>query len=163
LVVGGLDRVYEIGRQFRNEGIDQTHNPEFTTCEFYMAYADMNDVLDITESMISSMVKYLFGSYKVEFHKNGQENPPLVIDFSPPFRRIDMIGGLKEALNVKFPPATELHTDNTNKFLSDLCEKQNVTCSALRTKARLLDKLVGDFLEVQATERPLFIINHPQM
>ncbi|KAJ2556863.1 lysyl-tRNA synthetase [Coemansia sp. RSA 1933] len=163
LVVGGLDRVYEIGRQFRNEGIDLTHNPEFTTCEFYMAYADMNDVLDITESMISSMVKYLFGSYKVEFHKDGQENPPLVIDFSPPFRRVDMIGGLEEALSIKFPPATELHTDSTNKFLSDLCEKHNVTCSAPRTNARLLDKLVGDFLEVQATERPLFIINHPQM
>ncbi|KAJ2864173.1 lysyl-tRNA synthetase [Coemansia erecta] len=163
LVVGGLDRVYEIGRQFRNEGIDLTHNPEFTTCEFYMAYADMNDVLEITESMISSMVMYLFGSYKVEFHKDGPQNPPLVIDFSPPFRRVDMIGGLEEALGVKFPPAVELHTDATNKFLSDLCAKHSVDCSAPRTNARLLDKLVGDFLEVQATERPLFIINHPQM
>ncbi|KAI9503879.1 hypothetical protein BX070DRAFT_120097 [Coemansia spiralis] len=163
LVVGGLDRVYEIGRQFRNEGIDLTHNPEFTTCEFYMAYADINDLLDITENMVAGMVKYLFGTYKVEYHKNGSENPPLVIDFTPPFRRVDMIGGLEEALDVKFPSAEELHTEATNKFLSDLCIKHNVDCSAPRTNARLLDKLVGDFIEVQATEKPLFIVNHPQM
>ena len=53
LIVGGFDRVYEIGRQFRNEGIDLTHNPEFTTCEFYMAYADYQDLMQITEAMIS--------------------------------------------------------------------------------------------------------------
>ena len=57
LIVGGFDRVYEIGRQFRNEGIDLTHNPEFTTCEFYMAYADYQDLIQITEAMVSGELK----------------------------------------------------------------------------------------------------------
>jgi lysyl-tRNA synthetase class 2 len=61
--------VYEIGKQFRNEGIDMTHNPEFTTCEFYMAYADYNDLVDITEKLIAGMVMAIFGSYKVQISK----------------------------------------------------------------------------------------------
>lgn len=65
LVVGGFDRVYEIGKQFRNEGIDLTHNPEFTTCEFYMAYADYQDLISITECLLSGMVHHIHGSYKV--------------------------------------------------------------------------------------------------
>merc|ERR1719195_1706155 len=59
LIVGGFDRVYEIGKQFRNEGIDTTHNPEFTSCEFYMAYADYNDLLEITESLLSKITSNL--------------------------------------------------------------------------------------------------------
>ena len=71
LVVGGIDRVYGIGKQFRNKGIDMTHNPEFTTCEFYMAYADYHDLIEITETMLSGMVKQIFGSYKVAYHPDG--------------------------------------------------------------------------------------------
>ncbi len=69
LVVGGIDRVYEVGRQFRNESIDMTHNPEFTTCEFYMAYADYHDVIEITEKLVSGMVKSIFGKYQVELEQ----------------------------------------------------------------------------------------------
>ncbi|RKP33259.1 hypothetical protein BJ085DRAFT_40901 [Dimargaris cristalligena] len=162
LVVGGLDRVYEIGRQFRNEGIDLTHNPEFTTCEFYMAYADMFDLMEMTEQMVSGMVKELTGGYKVTYHPQGPGSEPVEIDFSPPFRRINMIEGLEERLNVKFPAPDQLHTDETNKFLIDLCAKNNVECSAPRTNARLLDKLVGEYLEVECIS-PTFITCHLQM
>jgi lysyl-tRNA synthetase class 2 len=71
LIVGGMNRVFEIGKQFRNEGIDLTHNPEFTTCEFYWAYADYNDLMDMTEDMLSKMVYSIHGSYKIQYHPNG--------------------------------------------------------------------------------------------
>ncbi|KAJ1967091.1 lysyl-tRNA synthetase [Dispira parvispora] len=162
LVVGGMDRVYEIGRQFRNEGIDLTHNPEFTTCEFYMAYADMFDLMDLTETMISGMVKSLTGGYTVTYHPHGPEAEAMTIDFTPPFRRVNMIEELERQLDVKFPPADELHTDATNEFLSNICVKHQVECSAPRTNARLLDKLVGEFIEVNCIS-PTFITCHPQM
>ena len=71
LIVGGLERVYEIGKNFRNEGMDQTHNPEFTACEFYWAYADYEDLMTITEEMIGGIVKSIKGSYIVKIHKDG--------------------------------------------------------------------------------------------
>ena len=74
LIVGGMNRVFEIGKQFRNEGIDLTHNPEFTTCEFYMAYADYNDILQMTEEMISGMVFEFFGTYEITYHPDGKED-----------------------------------------------------------------------------------------
>ncbi|KAJ3194149.1 lysyl-tRNA synthetase [Irineochytrium annulatum] len=162
LVVGGMDRVYEIGRQFRNESIDLTHNPEFTTCEFYMAYADMFDVMDITEALVSGMVKHITGGYKVVYHPQGQEGEAWTIDFTPPFRRVRMIPELESVLKCKFPPADELASDKGVKFLSDLCTKHKVDCSAPRTAARLLDKLVGEFIEVKCVN-PTFIMEHPQM
>lgn len=75
----------------RNEGIDMTHNPEFTTCEFYQAYADYKDLLDMTETMISQMVYEIKGSYKIQYHADGQDKPPVEIDFTPPWRRISMV------------------------------------------------------------------------
>lgn len=162
LIVGGFDRVYEIGRQFRNEGIDLTHNPEFTTCEFYMAYADYSDVIAITESLVSGMVHSIHGTYKIKYHPEGPEGEEVEIDFTPPFKRILMIPALEEALKVKFPPATEMNSEATNKFLSDLCAKHNVECTPPRTTARLLDKLVGEFIEEQCIN-PAFIMEHPQI
>ncbi|XP_035445911.1 lysine--tRNA ligase isoform X5 [Spodoptera frugiperda] len=162
LVVGGLDRVYEIGRQFRNEGIDLTHNPEFTTCEFYMAYADYNDLISITETMLSGMVKSIHGSYKVKYQPDGPEGEEVEIDFTPPFARVPMIASLEKALNVKFPPADQLDSAEANQLLSQLCEKHEVECPPPRTTARLLDKLVGEFLEEKCIN-PTFILDHPQI
>jgi len=142
LTVGGLEKVYEIGRQFRNEGIDLTHNPEFTTCEFYWAYADMYDLMDLTEELLSGMVKELTGGYVVTYHPDVQDpTKEYSINFEKPWRRIDMIEGLEEALGVKFPPGDQLHTRETTKFLIDLCKKHNVDCSPPQTNARLLDKV----------------------
>lgn len=112
--------MYEIGRQFRNEGIDLTHNPEFTTIEFYMAYADYNDLIKITEELVSSLVKAIHGSYKITYHPEGPEGPAQSIDFTPPFKRISMISGLEEALGRKFPPTDQFHTEETRLFLDKL-------------------------------------------
>merc|ERR1719245_2071094 len=98
LVVGGLDRVYEIGRLFRNEGIDMTHNPEFTTCEFYWAYKDYNDLMDVTEEMISEMVYQIKGTYVVEFtriNEQTKKEETIEINFERPWQRFEMIPELE--------------------------------------------------------------------
>jgi len=163
LTVGGLDRVYEIGRVFRNEGIDLTHNPEFTLCEFYMAYADMYDIMELTEELLEGMVMFLTGGSTVmKYHPEGKGGKELVMDFKAPWKRYDMIETLEEKLGVKFPPSETLHTAEANKFLIDLCRKHGVECSEPRTNARLLDKLVGEFIEPLCIS-PAFIVGHPQV
>ena len=172
LVVGGMDRVFEIGKQFRNEGIDLTHNPEFTTVEYYMAYADYNDLMTMTEELLSGMVLKFTGGYEVKYHPEGKDEfdkktgkkltnkPEWVIDFKPPFKRIDMIKELEKELNVTFPQ--NLETEECRKFLDDLCVKHNVECANPRSTARLLDKLVGEKIEPKLIN-PTFITNHPQL
>ncbi|XP_076896788.1 lysine--tRNA ligase-like [Bidens hawaiensis] len=160
LVVGGLERVYEIGKQFRNEGIDLTHNPEFTTYEFYMAFADYNDLMKLTEQMLSGMVEELTGGYKIKYHANGLDNDPIEIDFTPPFRRIDMIEELEKIANLNIPK--DLTSDEANKYLANACTKFDIKCPPPQTTTRLLDKLVGHFLE-ETCVNPAFIINHPEI
>jgi lysyl-tRNA synthetase class 2 len=164
LVIGGFERVFEMGKQFRNEGIDTTHNPEFTTCEFYMAYADYTDIMTMTEELLSGLVLAINGSYQV--HYNGQ-----VIDFTPPFQRYSMLDDLQRCGNFTFPPdvLTSLAQPNAdspdsaaNQFLRNLCQEREIVCSPPLTTSRLLDKLVGTYLEPLCVN-PTFICDHPMI
>jgi lysyl-tRNA synthetase class 2 len=128
LIVGGMSRVFEIGKQFRNEGIDMTHNPEFTTCEFYWAYADVHDLMDMTEDMFSKMVYSIHGSYITKYHPEGTEGANkdnfIEIDWSTPWRRMPMMQSLQELeifKNDKFPANDQLHTDEARSFFDGLC------------------------------------------
>lgn len=159
LIVGGMDRVFEIGRVFRNEGIDLTHNPEFTICEFYMAYADYNDLMVLTQDLLKGMVKSLFDTYKITYHPMKRENRPdsVEIDFEPEFERIDFLGGLSEAMGM------ELTGENIETKLEELikhCEENEIQVEEPRTLSRVLDKLVGHYIEPKCIN-PTFIINHP--
>ncbi|XP_065218905.1 lysine--tRNA ligase-like [Planococcus citri] len=163
LIIGGINKIYEIGRQFRNEGADTNHNPEFTTCEFYMAYADYNDLMKMTEDLLSGMVKSIHGSYQVPYHVGSRLNNELVtIDFTPPFKKVRMLPALEEALNVKLPKAADLETPEANQFLKELCTQHEVDCPEPQTTSRLLDKLVEKFI-VQKCVNPTFICDYPQI
>lgn len=162
LVVGGLERVYEIGRNFRNEGIDLTHNPEFTACEFYMAYADYNEIMELTEDMLLGMVQTLKGSDTIPIMpfeaKPGTQ--PHNVSFKRPFRRVSMIAELERILKVTFP--RPLDSPECNAFLLEVCVSNGVECTPPTTTARLLDKLVGEYIEPDCTQ-PTFICDHPQL
>ena len=100
LIVGGMDRVYEIGRIFRNEGMDPKHNPEFTTVELYQAYADFHDMMDIAEGIISGAAKEILGTYEVEWM--GEQ-----INLAPGWRRLTMVDAVKEYVGIDFNAITD--------------------------------------------------------
>jgi len=156
LVVGGMDRVYEIGQQFRNESIDRTHNPEFLSLEFYMAYTDYNDLMNIAEELLSTLVFNIKNSYKIEYF-NNEQNKLVTIDFTPPFKRIDYMSELEKHIG-KFPE--DYSSNDMFEFLKQSCQKYNVECSHPMTIPRMLDKLAGHFIEPQCLN-PTFLINHP--
>jgi lysyl-tRNA synthetase, class II len=160
LVVGGLKRVYEIGRLFRNEGADLTHNPEFTTCEFYEAGADFYDLMKRTEDLVSGIVKELTGGYTTTF--TTQHGETYNVNWEAPWKRVEMIPALEEATGEKFPPADQLHTDESREFLKKVLQKVNVDCPAPQTTARMLDRLTGEFIEETAVN-PTFIVEHPKI
>lgn len=167
LVIGGLDRVYEIGRNFRNESIDLTHNPEFTACEFYAAYLDYMDLMTITENMLSSLVKEVTGSHKIVYHPDGKGGRAVEIDFSPPYKRISMVAELNERLRIAlddsgFAIPEDLDSDDTRQFLEEVLIKLNIECEEPRTTARMLDKLVGELIEPECVN-PTFICDHPKI
>jgi len=158
LVIGGLDRVFEIGKQFRNESIDTTHNPEFTSCEFYMAGADYNDLIEITQDFLSKVVLLLNDNLIIKYLNTD-------IDFTPPFKKIDMMEELTNIIrdltnNNHFSFPEDLTTEDSRLKLIEICSKINVKCSPPLTTSRLIDKLVGEYIEPKCIN-PTFIMNHP--
>jgi lysyl-tRNA synthetase class 2 len=167
LIIGGMNKVYEIGKNYRNEGIDTTHNPEFTAIESYEAYADYNDLIEMTEELLSSLVQYLYGTQQVQYHPKGLEDPECwTIDFTPPFNRYPMIATIEEALTKLEGSPVVLPTDltcaETNKWLIEICTKHEAECSPPHTNYRLLDALCGKFIE-KSIIKPGFITDHPQI
>jgi lysyl-tRNA synthetase class 2 len=107
----------------------------------YQAFADVNDVMDMTEEMVSELVKDVTGSYETVYNTQGGEE--YKVNWARPWRKVKMIPALEEATGEKFPPANELHTKETNEFLKNVLKKMKVDCSEPRTNARMIDKLVG--------------------
>ena len=145
LLVGGFEKVYEIGRNYRNEGIDLTHNPEFTMLEFYWAYADYFQMMDLIEEMLSSLVLKLRNESKIKFGE-------LEIDFSRPFKRIDFTQSLKDAAGLDFDP---LDLERLRVWSDTHHPEHRKT-----PDYKLLDKLFGHYVE-HTLINPTFVMDMP--
>ena len=147
LIVGGFDKVYEMGRMFRNEGMDMKHNPEYTAIELYQAYADYKDMMDITENVISHMAQVATGSMKINYQ--GTE-----IDFTPPWKRMTMEECVKEYAGVDF---SEINTDE--EALAIAREKGIEITPGMR-RGEVINAFFEEFGEDKLIQ-PTFITHHP--
>ena len=147
LIVGGIEKVFEIGRVFRNEGVDLQHNPEFTTMESYEAFSDYNDVLEMVEHLVSTAAKTLNGSETVTY---GDEE----LKFSPPWPRIDLRKKIIEVSGIDFFDHSE--PDSLKTAMS----KAGVDVSQQVSWGGLLDKLISDKIEPTLVQ-PCFLVNYP--
>ncbi len=148
LLVGNLERVYEIGRDFRNEGVDRTHNPEFTMLEFYWAYADYEQVMALTEEMVVYVADRVLGRRILTYQ--GQE-----IDLNPPWRRLRMRDGLLEKTGI------DIDAHPTAESLAQAMRQLNLQVDPKAPRGKLIDSLVGDFLEPTLLQ-PTFIYEYPR-
>jgi len=153
MIVGGFDRVFEIGKLFRNEGVDHSHNPEFSSCEFYQAYADYNDLMNTTEELLGGMVENL----KLKPIYNGED-----LELTKPFARLEFLPSLESACGINFPPSTELESEDSLKFLQSICVKHKVEMGDVVNVPRLLDKLIGRLVEPELVQ-PTFLLHHPMV
>lgn len=147
LVVGGIEKVYEMGKNFRNEGFSRQHNPEFTMLEFYWAYADYNDLMKFTEDMLTTVIKELKGTSKVLFE--GEE-----YDFSPPWPRKSFHELYQEYLNI------DLAEYNTEEKFDAIIKERNLLDEEVIGYARKLDEVYKKHIRPQL-KGPLFLVDHP--
>ncbi len=147
LIVGGLERVYEIGRVFRNEGLDTRHNPEFTLMELYQAYTDYHGMMDLTENLFRHVAMEVLGTAVITY--NGVE-----IDLSKPFERITMVDAVKKYAGIDF---TQIKTDEEAKALAD---KHHIQYEARHKKGDILSMLFEEFVEEHLIQ-PTFVMDHP--
>jgi lysyl-tRNA synthetase class 2 len=146
LIVGGIDRVYEISKDFRNEGMDRDHNPEFTMLELYQAYADYNDMMVIAEEMVAYTAREIYGTTVLNYQ--GDE-----IDFTPPWRRISMLDAIKDATGVDVKSAS-------NEELLKIASERNPEIPKTTLRGKLIHFLFEEFVESNLIQ-PTFITDHP--
>ena len=147
LIVGGLEKVYEIGRVFRNEGLDTRHNPEFTLMELYQAYTDYHGMMDLTENLYRYVAKQVTGS---EILTYGE----YTIDLSKPFERITMVDAVKKYADIDF---NEIHTTEEAKALAD---KLGIHYEDRHKKGDILNLLFEEYVEEHLIQ-PTFVMDHP--
>lgn len=147
LIVGGLERVYEIGRVFRNEGVDTRHNPEFTLMELYQAYTDYEGMMELTESMFRYLAEKVCGSAVIQYNDT-------VIDMSKPFERITMIDAVKKYSGVDF---AQVATDEEAKALAD---ERHIEYEAHHKKGDIINLFFEEYCEDKMIQ-PTFVMDHP--